>query len=117
MDAAALSTPSSKQCVSGVTSSFLYSGYRLLCRPVENFMPDRPRREPATHKADFRAALWAQSMIDCQCADVSAALARPTIGQNREGETIGAARNCDGEKRAGLEAGEQAEGGGKLGEA
>jgi hypothetical protein len=45
-------------------------------------------------------------MIHRQRADPSPALARPKIGQNCERETIGAAGDGDGEKRAGLEVSE-----------
>ena len=77
-------------------------------------MRDASCRKPTMEKADFCAALGTQAMVDCQSADAPFALARPTIGQNRECQTIGSTGNRDGEKRAGLEAGERGESGRKL---
>jgi len=114
MQAALLPTPFGEQRIARLTRSFLYSGCRLVCRPGEDFVPDSPRCKPAMQKADFRATLGTQSVIYRQRADVSPALTHPMISQNRKRETIGAAGNCDGEKRAGLEAGERGEGGRKL---
>ena len=66
-------------------------------------------------KAYFRTALGTQPVIHGQRANPPPALAGPMIGQKRECETIGAAGNSDGEKRAGLEASERGERGRKLG--
>ena len=114
VETAMLSTPFGEQRVARLTRGFLYSGCRLVCRPGEHFVPDSPRCKPAMQKADFRPALGTQPVIHRQRTDASPALARPLIGQNRKCETIGASGNCDGEKRAGLEAGERGEGGRKL---
>ena len=78
-------------------------------------MPDRPLCKPAVQTANFVPALGTQPVIHRHGTDLSEPLAGPTIGQNGEGETIGTAGHRDGQKRAGLEAGERSEGGRKFG--
>ena len=109
-----LSTPFGEQCVARLPRGLLYSGSRLVRRPDEDFMPDASCCKPTMQKADFCAALGTQAMIHRQRTDASPALARPTIGQNRECQTIGSTGNRDGEKRASLEVGERGESGRKL---
>jgi len=109
-----LSAPFGKQRVARFSRRLLDSACRLVRRPGKDFVPDRPCCEPAVQKADFGAALRPQAVIHGQRADVSPALARPMIGQKRQCQTIGAAGNRDGEKRARLEASERGEGGREL---
>ena len=111
-----LSTPLREQLITRCTRCLLYSGCWLVRRPGEDFVPDRPRREPAVQTANFVAALRTQSVIHRHRTDLSVALAGPAIRQNGESETIGAAGHCDGEKRSGLEESERGECGAELGE-
>jgi hypothetical protein len=70
-------------------------------------MADRPRRKPAMQPADLSAAFRPQQVIHRHRADAPAALPRPTISENGEGEAVCSTGNGDGQKRATLEAGER----------
>src|ERR1700758_5482637 len=107
MEAAMLSTPIREQLITRCTRGLLYSGCWFVRRPGEDFVADRSRCKPAVQTANFVPALGTQPVIHRHRTDLSEPLAGPAIGENGEGETIGTAGHRDGQKRAGLEAGER----------
>ena len=98
--------PVDQQSVARGTRRLLNAGYRLVSRPLENFVADRPRREPALKPANFLRALRPEVVIHCHRANLPPAFTRPAIGEKRQREAIGAARDRDSKKRLVLPAGD-----------
>ena len=86
VEAAVLAAPFGEQPIAGCASGLLYSTYRLVSRPGQDVVADRPRREPAMHSTDLSATFQPQAVIHCDRADAPAAhrrLADPLMGQKR----------------------------------
>ena len=79
-------------------------------------MGDRAPSKPARQPAELGRAFRPQAMVDREGADLAAALPRPAVGEDRQREAVGAARDRDGDQRRGFERGETVEPGGELGE-
>ena len=110
-----LAAPFGEQRVAGYASDLLYSTYWLLSRPDQDFVTDRPRRKPAVQPADLSATFRPQPMIHRHRTDAPAALARPTISENGEGEAVCSTGNGNTQERATLEASKRGKYARKLG--
>lgn len=117
MKAASLATPASEQLVPRDAGSFLDSARRFFTGPDEHFVTDPSRRQPRPELVDFGSALGSKAMIDGQRADLPALVARPSIGENGEGQAVGTTGNGDSEKRSRFETHQGGEGSPELAEA
>ena len=106
--------PLREQPVAGVARRFLDAARRLVAGPHQDFVRDGAAREPTGNGAGLLGAFGPQSVVDGQRPGPPAALLRPVLRQEDEGQAVGPAGDRDRDKRLGLEAAERLERGGKL---
>ena len=116
MQATRLAAPLPEETVAGRPRHVLNVGARLFAFPDEDFVGDRAPSKPARQPAELGRAFRPQAMVDREGADLAAALPRPAVGEDRQREAVGAARDRDGDQRRGFERGETVESGGELGQ-
>ena len=76
-------------------------------------MGDCAASEPGGHPGGLIGRFRSEAMVDRQRADLATAPSGPTIGQETESKTVGAAGNGNRQARWGFERPQRSHGGGK----
>src|SRR5215472_3860540 len=116
MQTALRAAPLCKEAVARLSGGFLNAGRRFRVGPHQHFMCDAASGEPSANRSRLLDAFRTEPMIDGQCRQAAAALARPAIGKDRHGEAVGAAGYRNGDERMLLEAADRIERRGELSE-
>jgi len=113
MKAVMTTAPIGQERVAGLASTLLESRYRLVSGPGEARMPDLPSLQPLSGLTGLLGGVRSQTMVDGEPDDMTATQASPVIGEQREGEAVGAAGDGDGQERSVLEGAKPVHAGGE----